>query len=90
MHDNITSNKCMTAAFTHSVSSGSCMYKGIVPHWNRCHLYTALTFGTKSGMESVTHVSRSRWLRPGWTPKFASKMASLVHIPQTQVRSKTA
>ena len=29
-------------------------------------------------------------LGPGWTPKVASSMASPVHIPQTQVRSKAA
>ena len=29
-------------------------------------------------MESVTHVSQRRWLWPGWNPKIASKMASLV------------
>ena len=41
-------------------------------------------------MESVTHVSHSRWLCPGWTPTVASKMASLVHIPETQARSEVA
>ena len=54
-------------------------------------LYSAaFAFGTKSGMESVAHVSRSRWLGLGWTPTAASKMASRVHIPQTRVRYKAA
>ena len=53
-------------------------------------LYSAFTFGTESGMESVRRVSRSRWLYPGWTPKVAFKMASLVPIPKAQVRSKAA
>ena len=41
-------------------------------------------------MESATHVSQSRWLSPGWTPKITSQMARLVHVSQTQVRSKAA
>ena len=46
--------------------------------------------GTKSGIESVTLVCRSRRLCPGWTPTVAFKKVSLMHIPQTQVRSKVA
>ena len=38
----------------------------------------------------VTHVSHCQWLWPGWIPKIASRMVSLVHIPQNQVRSMAA
>ena len=38
----------------------------------------------------MTHMNHSRLLCPGWTPKIASKMASLVHVSQTQVSSKAA
>ena len=43
-------------------------------------------------MESVTHVTHVSRSHGGWTHKVASRLASLVHIPdpQTQVRSKAA
>ena len=44
------------------------------------YLYSEFTFGTKWGMESVTHLNHSRMVCPGWTPKVTSKMATLLHV----------
>ena len=58
---------------------------GIAPN-----LKSAFTFGTKLGTESATHLNQSQQLCPGWTPKLASKIASLVHVSLTQVTSKAS
>lgn len=59
-----------------------CMHETASP------LRSASTFGTKSGMESVTSMNHSRLLSPGWTPRMASKTVSLVHVTRSDPNSR--